>query len=219
MNRKILLFVLILALTLALVGCGNTKAFEAGGLSIVVNENGELIKGKEGTWEVPGKYRLNIKGVYLDDTKEAIADLKDPAGVLIFRPKGHFYIVYEATNLGYDITEKDKELNNIQLSAIFSTFRLNDGKSQKGNIVNIRPYPFSKNDYKYDKVKLDYRLDLIEKGKTSEELVYEFVTDRSIDIDKDVLVFTTFFNDKENDKTYDGVFELKFKSLSKYINK
>ncbi len=216
-HRMSILLIALLVL-FSFTACGESKSIEAGGLSMVLGENAELIQGTGGTWEVPGKYKLEVKGVYLDDTGEAVEDLTDPAGILISPARSHFFIVYDVTNLGYDLTDKDRELNEIQLSNIFTTLRINDGKELgTGNEIRIRPYPYAENDYKYDKVKLDYGLDLVENGQSVEDLYFEFVADREINMEKDVLVFTTFFNDDENDQTYDGVFELKFQPLSEYL--
>ncbi len=209
--RSGILFFLVVSL-FVFSGCGEHKSFEAGGRYIVVGENGEFIQGESGVWEVPGKYKLEVLGVFLDDTgdEETLA-LKNPSGNVVFEPKGLIIIAYTVTNLGYELTDSDIEKQEIDMSSMYSTFRINDGEK-----VNLRPYPYSDNDYKYSKVTLDYGLPLVEKGEETDIIQDGFVTNKAIDLDKDVMVFTTFFNDGTN--TYDGVFEMKIRSLSKFLD-
>ncbi len=205
-----LVAVLVLA-SLVFTACGESKSFEAGGLSIVVGENGEFIQGETGTWEVAGKYKIEITGVYYDDTGASVEPILDENGNVDIEPEGYFAVVYNITNLGYELTDKDMEKGGVDMSSMYTTFRINDGKEKYA-----RPYPYEADDYKYSykDIKLDYIIPAVPKGET-EEFYNEFVTNKEIDLDNDVLVFTTFFNDGEN--TYDGVFEMKFSSLSKFL--
>ncbi len=211
MKKKILsVFALSLVIVMMFTGC-DTKSFEAGGLSIVVGENGEFIQGESGTWEVPGKYKIEVTGVIYDDTGEAVEPILTPSGNVKYQPEGYFALIFQVTNLGYDLSDKDKENGEIQMSDLFSTFRINDGEG-----VLTRPYPYEEDDYEYEysQIKLNYAIPTVEKGETK-EVIYEFVTDEPIDVLNDVLVFTTFFNDGE--KAYDGVFEMKFTSLAELL--
>lgn len=199
---------------LALTGCDMSEGcVEAGGRSICAGENTVLVQGTSATWEVPEKYKFECTGVYLDDAYfDEVEPLKDPAGIVKFSPQSRFIVAYQVSNLGYELTDKDRESGTINLSSYWTTFRVNSGDD-----IVVRPYPWEDDDYKYDAVDFsDWEIPAVEIGETSEEMLMEIVSDTEIDVDKDVLVFTTFFNDGEN--TYTGVFEMKFQSLKKYLD-
>ncbi len=209
MKKKIFSMVVVCLLAvLTFSACGESKSFEAGGRSIVVGENAEFIQGEYGAWEVPGKYKIDVLGAFLDDTGEPVEPILDEDGNIEIEPEAYFVLVYDVINLGYELTDEDKESGEIQKSAMYTTVRINDGEE-----ILLRPYPYSDTDYKHSfkDVKIDYGIPSVAKG-ASENFTDQFVTNKPIDIENDVLVFTTFFNDGEN--TYDGVFELKFSSLA-----
>ncbi len=212
MKKKIFstLAVCLLA-TLTFAACGETKSFEAGGLSVVVGENGEFIQGEFGAWEVPGKYKIDVLGAFLDDTGEPVEPILDADGNVEIQPEAYFVLVYDVTNLGYELTEEDAESGEIQKSSMYTTVRINDGEE-----ILLRPYPYGEDDYKHSfkEIKIDYGIPSVAKGETG-EFNDQFVTNKPIDIENDVLVFTTFFNDGEN--SYDGVFEIKFSSLTEVM--
>lgn len=217
-KMKFGMVILILLAMLFVGGCdaGSGKMIKAGGLSLSVGENGQLMQGESAVWEIPGKWKIEIFGVYLDDTGEELERLEEPGllGKTLMVPKDRFFIEYQITNLGYEIKEEYVKDEELLLSSMFNTFRINTGDE-----IKVRPYPFTEDDHKYDSVKLDYHFPALEIGASTDGWYEEFVTDKSIDMEKDVLVFTMFFNDRQEkeDVTYDGVFEMKFTSFSAYL--
>ncbi len=212
-KRIVFLLSTLLVLILSLSACSDEDlgCVEAGGLTICAGENTTLISGESGVWEVPGKYRFECLGAFYNDVDlDQIEDLKDPAGLVIFSPKDDFIVAFKVSNLGYTLTDADREKGTIQLSSLYSTNRINDGEK-----IEYRPYPWEEDDYQYDEVNLDYEIPAVEKGQSSEVFYDEFVTNYPLDREKDVFVFTTFFNDGEN--VYNGVFEIKLTSLQKYL--
>ncbi len=213
MSKKIIVLLsTIMVIMLVITGCSTeTGCVEAGGRTICAGENTELIQGTGGVWEIPDKYRFECIGVFYNDVDfEAIQPLKNPdTGVVQFQPEANIIVAYKVSNLGYELTDNDKEQGGVQKSSYYSTLRINDGEK-----IIIRPYPWDDTDYKYAKVNLDYRIPAVEIGE-SVETYDEFVTDTTLDFENDVLVFTTFFNDGKD--VYNGVFEMKLQALSKYM--
>lgn len=211
-DRRVFKYIgIFLSLTFIFSSCGGSNCFNAGGQKICVGENATFVQGKNGVWEIPGKYKFECKGVFMNDVDlPTIEDLKDPSGNVVFDVKGDFLLVYELTNLGYSLTEKDKESKRITKSGFFEKFDLNDGKE-----ITIRPYPYEDNDYKYDEISLNYQFPAIEKGESTGDIFEEFVTDRVLDMDNDVLVFTMFFNDGQ--QVHEAVFEMELSSLEEFF--
>ncbi len=209
------LAVVFLALLFAMVvmtSCDDSQAkYEVGGTEIVRGKDAQVIRGTEGVWEVPGKYRLTVYGVYYNDyDMDYVDDLTDPSGNVVMSPKTHLILDYTMENLGLE-NVKD---GFVEDSKLFDIFMINNGKDANGDDINFFVFPYEDDDYEYDGTAFNgWQLEDLPEG--TEGYLFEIVSASKVNPETDVLVFTASF--KDGDEVHEAIFEIKFSSLAKIM--
>lgn len=188
-NEKVFGIILGL-LVLSMTSCDEAQTFEVGGRYVVGDENTHIIKGDGGVWEIPGLYKVEVLGVFIDDETDYGDELLlERKFSVVFRGKQVFDIAMRVTNINYDVTDKELEEGTIKGSSLCDMMRINDDTDE----TYLRPFPYDDGDEKYDIITLDYGIPAVKKGETSEILTVTMATKKPINIEKDVICFHNFW--------------------------
>ncbi len=191
-TKSLLALLLSFCLSFALASCGSSgggsKTEKVGGLAVTGTEKMQVLRGKEATWVVDGKWKVEILGVYLieDEVLDTLY-AKGSRDKVLFSPSNILDIDFRITNIGHNLTNEEIKNDKVNGTQIFKSMRIN-----KGDVAKLRPYPFTEEDRNYDTVTLNYGFPAIETGGESDILTLTMASDRRIQAGKDVLVFYCF---------------------------